>query len=235
LSGLEEGEEVQRIAVAGGVQLGGPARPRAGCQLGGQDLDARLLGEGAEVHAQHRTQVDTPGERGVQGGRGLAVATGHDDHDGGVRGMADEVVEEFQGRGVRPVQIVQRHDEPGAGAGPRDAYEQLRDGALQPEPVAARVLGTRIRQLHVVVGECVAERLVRDVLFVLAGPAAQYRQPPGLRPSAELGHQPALADARGPGEVHDGAIAVLAECPVEHRVQKFQLCRPAHQRSHIAT
>jgi hypothetical protein len=94
---------------------------------------------------------------------------------------------------------------------------------------------TPIRQLHVVVGERVAERLVRDVLFVLGGPAAQYRHPPGLRPPAELGHQPALADACGPGEVDDRATATPLKCPVEHRVQQLQLRRPAHQRSHITT
>ncbi len=145
------------------------------------------------------------------------------------------------------MQVVQHDDEPGSADRPQ-VRQQVGCRAVEPEPVerAARRRGLdsgdaaqdrrgRVGQLRgaaqgprVEVGEGVRERLERGVLFVLGGPAAQDRQPPAAGPQAELVQQPALADARPPGDVDDGRSA-LAQ-PVDHRVELPDLSGPADER-----
>ena len=60
---------------------------RVGRQTGGETgrqlLDARALGERPQLQPEHCAHVDAPSERRAKRYRGLAVAPGDDDYDGG--------------------------------------------------------------------------------------------------------------------------------------------------------
>lgn len=131
--------------------------------------------------------------------------------------MPHEVVDEFQGRRVRPVQVVEDHDEPRA----PDAAQCVRGGLVEaetvPVPRLARGLGPspqRRKELPqrrehpehalVEVGERVGERLERAVPFELCSPAAQHGRPAAAGEGTELRQQPALADTGLTSDIDEG-------------------------------
>lgn len=207
-------------------------------QIGGEPLDAFLFRERRQGDPEHRLGVGFARERPGERGRSLPVPAGDDKDDRAGHRVPDEVVQELQGRRVRPVHVVQRHHQ---ATGPAQSGQQPRDGPVETETVggrrrrsgstAAEDPGDRVRQAGrvrravVQIGERVGERMEREVPLVLRRPAAQHRHPTPPCTQAQLRHQPALADPRFAGDVDEGRGPLPQ--PVDHRVEQPQFDRTA--------
>ena len=143
-------------------QLGHEERVAAG-QLAQRACDLALLGariaiageidelrdllraQTGEPHADHAFRAPQVGERGRQRLRDLrlGVAERREDEPVRVRCTAGEVAQEQQRRRIRPVGVLDDHDERGA---PAHRGEQVGDRAVQPVALGVRVRRRRHRQ-----------------------------------------------------------------------------------------